>query len=376
MYLSELPVAQYPHLLREKAERVTALFGGLEAPAPEIFPSAPAHYRMRAEFRIWHDGDDLYYAMFDPAEPKTPLRVEQFPVACRSIADLMPRLLTALKRQPALRKRLFQVEFLSTLAGDMLVALIYHRKLEEDWLAAARVLANQLSVQLIGRSRKQRLVLDRDYVVEKLAIGNQRFTYRQYEGGFTQPNAELNQVMIGWAKAQLEGSDKKDLLELYCGNGNFTAPLASHFRQVLATEISKTSVRAARENFSLNGIENIHIARMSSEELTSALNGEREFRRLEGIRLDEYDFSTVFVDPPRAGLDAATADLVARFNKILYISCNPETLRRDLQLLTKSHRFNSFALFDQFPYTNHMECGVFLQRRTTDDSEIDRPGSG
>ena len=70
-----------------------------------------------------------------------------------------------------------------------------------------------------------------------------------------------------------------------------------------------------------------------------------------------------FVDPPRAGLDPATTELVCGFDNLIYISCNPETLAANLELICRSHRLERFALFDQFPYTNHMECGAFLQRR-------------
>jgi tRNA (uracil-5-)-methyltransferase len=96
--------------------------------------------------------------------------------------------------------------------------------------------------------------------------------------------------------------------------------------------------------------------------MTQALRRERPFRRLEGIDLEGYDFSTVLVDPPRAGLDAATRELISGMENILYISCNPETLARDLRELSRTHRVEQAAIFDQFPYTEHVECGVVLKR--------------
>ena len=102
---------------------------------------------------------------------------------------------------------------------------------------------------------------------------------------------------------------------------------------------------------------------MSSEEFTSALNGEREFRRMEGKDLADYDIACVLVDPPRAGLDNGTLQLIAHFERIIYISCNPKTLHRDLEQLAGTHHTTAFALFDQFPYTDHMECGVILQKK-------------
>jgi tRNA (uracil-5-)-methyltransferase len=81
--------------------------------------------------------------------------------------------------------------------------------------------------------------------------------------------------------------------------------------------------------------------------------------------LDGHDFSTVLVDPPRAGLDETTRRLVSRFDRIVYISCNPETLSRDLQTLTQTHTVVSGAIFDQFPHTEHIESGVLLARKKT-----------
>jgi tRNA (uracil-5-)-methyltransferase len=70
----------------------------------------------------------------------------------------------------------------------------------------------------------------------------------------------------------------------------------------------------------------------------------------------------VFVDPPRAGLDADTEKLVCRFDRILYISCNPTTLAQNLAQISKTHRIEATAVFDQFPWTDHLESGVLLSR--------------
>ena len=151
-------------------------------------------------------------------------------------------------------------------------------------------------------------------------------------------------------------------MESYCGLGNFTIPLSQYFDKVLATEISKRSIQAAKENCALNSINNIDFVRLSSEEMTEALNQTREFRRLEGIDLWSYNFSTVLVDPPRAGLDEGTIKLISTLETIIYISCNPETLVSNLEQLTKTHKIKKVALFDQFPHTHHIEAGVILER--------------
>ncbi len=148
-----------------------------------------------------------------------------------------------------------------------------------------------------------------------------------------------------------------------CGAGNFTIPFATKFDRVLATEISKASISAAKQNMTLNGVDNIEFVRLSAEEFACALDGVREFRRLEGLKVSDYHLKTLFVDPPRAGLGEEPCAFASRFDHLLYISCNPETLLRDLELLSSTHIVTAMAAFDQFPYTHHLEMGVKLTKK-------------
>ena len=352
----------YDTQLEGKVARLRTLLAPFGAPEPAVFDSPREHYRLRAEFRLWREDGQRHYAMFAPGDKHKAILIDDFPIASERINELMPRLKAAWQASEALGNRLFQVEFLTTLAGDAMVTLCYHRPLDEAWEVAARQLAEELGVSVIGRSKGKRLVIGRDYAVEKLDVAGRVFSYRQPEGAFTQPNGAVNQKMLSWAFEAI-GQREDDLLELYCGNGNFTLPLATRVRQVLATEISKTSVNAALSNLAENAVDNVRLVRLSAEELTQALNEVRPFRRLEGIDLKSYEFGTVFVDPPRAGMDPDTCELTRRFERILYISCNPETLAANIAQLHDTHRIERCALFDQFPYTHHMESGVLLVRR-------------
>ena len=319
---------------------------------------------MRAEFRVWHEGDDLDFVMFDREAPKIPVPIKEFPIASASIQAVLTPLRAALQANSVLRHKLFQVEFLSTQSGEVLVTLIYHRPLNDEWEIEARVLADQLSIAVIGRSRGQKITLTQDWVEESLTINKQTYRYKQPEQAFIQPNASVNERMIEWAMAQI-GSQDSDLLELYCGIGNFTIPLATQFRSVLATEVSKVATRAAVDNLTLNNVKNVEFTRLSAEEMTVAMAGTRKFRRLAELHrpLEDYQLRTVFVDPPRAGLDQGTLALVKGFDEILYISCNPLTLIDNLKTLTETHTIEALGFFDQFPYTPHLECGVHLKQR-------------
>ena len=355
--------AQYQNQLDNKIAkyRLSMEQAGVDITEITVHRSAPLGFRMRAEFRVWHQDGQVFYAMNRPGE-KRPYIIHDFPIGAPLIGKTMPLLLQALNSSAILSRKCFSAEFLTTSSGQVLITLIYHRPLDSEWEAQARALQDRLGLSIIGRSRKQKVVLDKDYVTEQLNIEGRNYSYQQVESGFTQPNAGINCQMLEWSSKQLAGSSD-DLLELYCGNGNFTAVLAQHFNQVLATEISKVSVNSALTNFAANQVDNVKVVRISSEEFTQALNKQRPFRRLADIDLESYKFSTIFVDPPRAGLDSETEKLVSRFDNILYISCNPETLASNLSQITQTHNIESVAVFDQFPWTDHLESGVLLKRK-------------
>ncbi|MDX1353509.1 MAG: tRNA (uridine(54)-C5)-methyltransferase TrmA [Thiomicrorhabdus sp.] len=355
---------QYDSQLADKVARFKQLLPNSAQNQPQtVFASTPEHYRARAEFRIWHEGDESDYIMFDQ-QTKEKVKIKQCPMAIESIAELMPKLMAEIVQQPVLRERLFQVDFLATLSGQMLVTLIYRKSIENDqaWLDAANNLKTKLSItHIIGRARKQKILLDQDFVVEQLQVDGKTFIYQQIENSFTQPNAKMAQNMLHWAR-KVSQKAEGDLIELYCGNGNFSIALSEHYNRVLATEISKTSVASAQYNIAANQVDNVTVIKMAAEEISAALQGQ-EFFRLKEIDLNSYDFQTIFVDPPRSGLDDLTRKMVTEFEHIIYISCNPETLAIDLESIKHTHDIVETALFDQFPYTHHIESGVFLKRK-------------
>lgn len=355
----------YQDQLQVKVNTLSSLLSPFYTDDLDVYSSPETHYRMRAEFRVWHEGDDLYYIMFNK-ETKTPYRVDAFPAASQTINALMARIIELVKPNPVLRKKLFQVDFLSGLSQECVISLLYHRQLDDEWQTQANALYTALNeefkVSIIGRARKQKVILGEDYIIETLPADGKAFQFKHIENSFTQPNAYVNTHMIDWAIAQSQGLTG-DLLELYCGAGNFSIPLAAHFNHVVGTEIAKPSVEAAQFNIAVNNIGNVQIARLSAEEFVEALAGKRQFERLKGIDLDQRQFNTVLVDPPRAGLDPATTEMVSQFDNIIYISCNPHTLVENLASLSATHKVSRAALFDQFPFTDHMESGVLLTRK-------------
>ena len=142
--------------------------------------------------------------------------------------------------------------------------------------------------------------------------------------------------------------------------------LAPYFRRVVGVEINSRLVDAAKENITANGVTNGHVIHIPSEKFTIRQLKKPIYADTSPFEDLNYQFSVVLVDPPRAGLDCRTARLVNGFDHILYISCGPLSLLRDLQSgLGEGRDIERMAIFDHFPYPRHIECGVYLKRRKT-----------
>lgn len=135
-----------------------------------------------------------------------------------------------------------------------------------------------------GRSRKQKIVIGNDFVHERLAVNGRDYIYKQVrhfnlssvekgaskkvEGCFTQPNGAVCAHMLSWAQTASNPKTSppaNDLLELYCGNCNFTIPLAQSFRHVIATEVSRAAVQAGKQNLETNHVDNVLLVRPMKE---------------------------------------------------------------------------------------------------------------
>ena len=327
----------------------------------EFFASQRAGYRTRAEFGIWREGEELSYTMHGAKAKR--VFIDECPKVAAPIANLMPRLLGTLAKNQILKEKLFGAEFISCASG-ILATLLYHKRLGEAEQGEIESLAREFvghRVTIAARAKGQKLLSGELNLQDRLNIGDKIYKFTFGDGAFIQPNTAVNEKMIAWAKDCVERG--ADLLELYCGHGNFTVAMAEKFKRVLATEISKSSIANALKNCELNGVNNIKFLRMSAEELISAFGREREFNRLRELDIFSYDFSHVLVDPPRAGLDASVINFIKNYENIVYISCSPQSLKRDMAQLDATHEAVKFAVFDQFANTAHIECGVLLRSK-------------
>ncbi len=163
---------------------------------------------------------------------------------------------------------------------------------------------------------------------------------------FVQVNGELNRLMVARALELLEPRATDRALDLFCGLGNFSLPLAQNLAQVTAVEGDAALVRRAEANAARNGIGNVrfHVANLSVEELRAAWAAER------------YDL--VLLDPPRAGArEVLSLAASSRPRRIVYVSCHAGTFARDAGILAEQlgYRLVAAGIMDMFPHTSHVE---------------------
>jgi len=346
----------YNKQLEYKVEKLKDLFSEFDIPEIEVIHDKDEFFRARAEFRVWHEDNKSYYAMRKRKEDgRGVIPIDECKIVDKAIYDIMRPLLDEIEKNENLRFKLYEIDFLSNAKGELLVTLIYHKKVDESIKDEIKKLKEKFpQIDFIIRKKGRKFVFDKNYLIEELNIDGEIYRYKIIENTFSQPNRRVNEKMISWALRNSKDLNG-DLVELYCGNGNFTIPLSKNFKKVIATEINKESIEAATFNAEINNRKNITFLAMSAAEFSN-------LKKENSPLLAGYDLKNVLIDPPRAGLDDKSRNFVNSFDNIIYISCNPETLKRDLKLLAKNRKIKAFAFFDQFPYTEHMECGVVLKR--------------
>ncbi|MGL5030878.1 MAG: 23S rRNA (uracil(1939)-C(5))-methyltransferase RlmD [Aeromonas sp.] len=171
-------------------------------------------------------------------------------------------------------------------------------------------------------------------------------------GDFIQVNGPINQQMVEQALAWLGASGDDKVLDLFCGIGNFTLPLARQAREVVGVEGALAMVQRAQENAHRNGITN---ARFYKADLSDDIVGMSWAR--EG-------FDLVLLDPARPGALEVMGHVVKLSPKrVVYVSCNPVTLARDSQVLVKGgYRLVRLGMIDMFPHTGHLESMALFER--------------
>ena len=197
---------------------------------------------------------------------------------------------------------------------------------------------------------KEQVIYGKGYI-EDVLCGK---TFKISPKSFYQVNPVQTENLYGTAIEYAGLTGKETILDAYCGIGTIGMIASDKAKRVIGVELNSDAVRDARTNAKINKIENIEIYNKDAGEFMVQLAEQ-------GEKID-----VVFMDPPRAGSDEAFLSSVVKCNpeRVVYVSCNPETLARDLQYLTKNgYKVREMRGCDMFSHTGHVETVVLLSKR-------------
>lgn len=318
----------------------------------DVYLSPPIHYRMRCEFSYKNNS----YVMFDNNNDY--ILMDKFNIASESIYNIQPKLLKLINENQIISKNLFQVNFRSNNDGDILVTLIYRKPINDDLCKSIDKISKSLGIMINVRSKKKLYKTHAIDFYERFNSKSLNLKIFQSDKTFFQPNKYIYPKMYEFIENIIDSP--RDLLELYCGVGSFSLPLSHKFKKVFASENNRESINMLKKSLVINNITNVCVARLNAEEVTEVFSG-KKFNRMKDIKIDEYSFSHILVDPPRCGLDNNVIKLINNFENLIYISCNPDTYINDLKLL-KNFKIKDIAIFDQFTNTDHLEIVSILKK--------------
>lgn len=196
---------------------------------------------------------------------------------------------------------------------------------------------------IISVYQNNKLLYGNEYI--KLKLGN--IIYNINNNSFFQVNTLCAKELYDSLKTNVQNCNS--LLDLYCGTGSIGIYLHQNASCITGIEINKDSVKCAEENINDNGINNYKIINSDASTI-------------------EKDYDIVIVDPPRSGLSKKVVKILNDMNteKIIYISCNQSTLKRDVNLLS-NYRVSDVSIFNMFPATKHVETVMILERNDNNE---------
>ena len=288
-------------------------------------------YRTRAQWKL----EDKNFGYFEPNSHRV-IDIETCPILARPLQQELTVWRSIVKNETT---NFSEIQAVSARAATSWRFSNGRHEFDENFYAANREIAQE--------SRSQ-TAADNDSAKEVSFFLN-NFEYKFSAATFFQVNHELLPTFVETALGESSGDFA---LDLFCGVGLFALPLARKFKKVAGVEGNRTSIEFARQNAA-------H-AKLKNAEFYTAFVGEWLARSV--FDLSKVDF--VLLDPPRTGADKATIQslIQMRPQEIVYVSCNPATLARDLRILCE----NNFAIeqitaFDFFPQTHHVETVVRLK---------------
>jgi 23S rRNA (uracil1939-C5)-methyltransferase len=322
-------------------------------PWQEPIVSTPLHYRRKARIGVQYNKKNQAIVGFRRKLTNQLLPIKSCPILVKPFEHLFQPLTELLNAQLRANS-IGHIELISADKNWLIVRQLTPMKTQEKqaWLSFG--LDHQLSIAIDDGSNVQ--PLDEQQAAVALTyqlVGDIKIHFNAKQ--FIQVNADVNQQMINQAIAWLSLTPNDYILDLFCGLGNFSLPIARRVAQVVGVEGVQSMVEAAEQNAHHNNLP--HCAFYQAD-LTQDITQTSWWRQ---------PYTKVILDPARAGALAICERLSELpVSHILYVSCDPATLARDLSALTRAgFEICKIAIMDMFAQTKHVETMVLLTRQSS-----------
>lgn len=340
-------------ILQETLQRV----GKLANPSvgQTLAAPAPHGYRARAQFKLYRAANGLQAGFYRRGSRFVIDLPQGCPVVTPAVNGALSRLRKVVETLPD-ADRVPQVSIEEGEAGCHAI-VHYIGSDPERTMACLADAAAQLDMAglFLQSGRKETLtpVFGEQRITYRVPAGEREFSLGYGIGGFSQVNRQQNRAMINVVRRLLQPAPKGRLLDLYCGNGNLSLPLADLFSEVVGIEEYQPSIASA--------VDNSRQVRINNSTFRCGDAG-AELQRLIG---NQERFSAIVLDPPRSGaVDAVKVLPLLGAARIVYVSCDPGTLARDLAILINQGGYclETALPLDMFPQTGHLETVACLSR--------------
>jgi 23S rRNA (uracil1939-C5)-methyltransferase len=304
----------------------------IELSKPLIYDN-PWNYRHRGQFKVFH-GEIGFYK----EKTRDVIDIDNCPLMHDEINERLIKVKDALKNN----RSFDNITEVHISYGDTAIALIKIKDKNRSFDKLFQLFLNSKISGLFVDTVDKVFKYGRHYIT--LDIGGLKYTVSPMS--FFQSHWNLNQKVVKFIKDSMQPLNGKKILDLYSGAGNFSLPIAIDADEVIAVEDNPFAIEDGKRNARVNGIKNCRFI-CSPIETFNIKN--------------TVDIS--IVDPPRSGLTNKVIDkiLALKNEKIVYISCNPSTLARDLKKLLVKYTIESIKMIDFFPHTYHIEALCFMR---------------
>ena len=329
--------------------------------------SHPDHYRYKSQMPVENTKDGITTGFYKPGTNdlvpivECPVHSDAINNVNRQIIDICdkhdiqafdPKLMRGLLRYIVIRESFKTGEIQVTLVITIFNKALH--KVAEEILKLDHVVSVGISknhdkknIEIFGQDVE--ILAGKDYIEE--GIGDT--IYELKPKAFYQLNPEMAIKMYTYIKTLLPKDNDNSIVDAYCGAGAIAMYMAPYAKKVIGIDSSKESIYSALHNKKKNNIANVEFEVGEVKDVLPALYDKG------------FEPNVLIMDPPRSGLDSNTLDILTRkpIDTIIYVSCNPSTLAKNLKILLRKYKVETVKPFDMFPQTSHIESVVHLTKK-------------